>query len=203
MGNGNFRPPTESTPLNQSPKNCNRWLRRRSLGLCQIKCISIHGGLLGIWVKYIQNYFYLCLFLGTHLQVRPVGGFLRMVAQTMQTRARMCLLGIVHIPPHLVVQNPPKQFWGVNRRCQAKLAKSKNVHIIATTASIPTKFCTVMKTTKCPSWVVTTHALQIQDGGRPPTWKNKKNCYISAAVRAILTKFGRMMQFDPFNRSDR
>ena len=62
----------------------------------------------------------------------------------------------------------------MNRRFQAKLAKSKNVHIIKTTASIPTKFCTVIKTTKCPSWVVTTHALQIQDGGRSPSWKNRE-----------------------------
>ena len=47
-----------------------------------------------------------------------------------------------------------RQFWVVNRRFEAKLAKSKNVHIIKTTASIPTKFCTVIKTTKCPSQVV-------------------------------------------------
>ena len=57
---------------------------------------------------------------------------------------------------------------------QAKLAKSKNVHIIKTTASIPTKFCTVIKTTKYPSRVVPTHALQIQDGGRPPSLKNRE-----------------------------
>jgi len=90
-------------------------------------------------------------------------------------------VGIFHIAPHLggqKSQNP--QFWGVNRRFQAKLAKSKNVHMIKTTASIPTKFCTVIKkTTKCPSWVVPTHALQIQDGGRPPSWKIEKLLYLS------------------------
>ena len=54
---------------------------------------------------------------------------------------------------HLRDKNPQNsQFWGVNRRFQAKLAKSKNVHIIKTTASIPTTFCTVIKT----------HALQIE-----------------------------------------
>jgi len=80
------------------------------------------------------------------------------------------------ISPHPFPYFPPKnrKFWGVNRRFQAKLAKSKNVHIITTTVSIPTKFCTVIKTTKCPSWVVPTHALQIQDGGRPPSLKNRK-----------------------------
>jgi len=50
----------------------------------------------------------------------------------------------------------------MNRRFQAKLVKSKKVHIIKTIASIPTTFCTVIKTTKCPEWVVPTHALQIQ-----------------------------------------
>ena len=80
------------------------------------------------------------------------------------------------ISPHPLLYFPPKnsQFWGVNRRFLAKLAKSKNVHIIKTTASIPTKFCTMIKTTKCSLWVVPTHALQIQDGGRPPSWKNRK-----------------------------
>ena len=73
-----------------------------------------------------------------------------------------------------------KQFWGVNRRFQAKLAKSKNVHIIKTTASIPTTFCTVIKNTKCPSWVVPTHALQIQDGG---LGKIEKLLYLSRSLR--------------------
>ena len=37
------------------------------------------------------------LFLETHLQVRPFGGFLRAKAQTTQSRARMCLLGIKNL----------------------------------------------------------------------------------------------------------
>ena len=71
------------------------------------------------------------------------------------SRKGVPFLGIFHIAPHLGGQNPQNpKFLGVNRRFQAKLAKSKNVHIFKTTASIPTKFCTVIKTTKCPSWVV-------------------------------------------------
>ena len=143
------------------------------------------------------------LFWGTHLQVRPVDWFSRIMAQTTRTRARMCLFGdFFHIAHHLGGQNP--QFWGMNRRFQTKLEKLKNVHIIKTTASIPTKFCTVIKTTKCPSWVVPTHGLQIQDS----RWRTaailekSKNCYISAAVRAILTKFGTVMQFYPLDRSN-
>ena len=47
--------------------------------------------------------------------------------------------------------------WGVNtvnRHFQAKRAKYSNVHIMETTAWIPTKFCVVLKTTKYASWVV-------------------------------------------------
>ena len=75
--------------------------------------------------------------------------------------------GLFHIAPHLGGQKP--QFRFVNRRFQAKLEKLKNVRIIKTTAPIPIKFCTVIKTTKCPLWVVPTHALQIQYGGRSKT----------------------------------
>ena len=54
---------------------------------------------------------------------------------------------------------------------QAKVTKYKNLHIIKTTASIQTKFCTVIKTTKRPSRVVQPLAQQIHDGRRPPSWK--------------------------------
>ena len=49
--------------------------------------------LLGQWVKYNLNYLHLYPFLGTHLQVRRVDGFSRMMAQTTRTRAGMCLFG--------------------------------------------------------------------------------------------------------------
>jgi len=68
-------------------------------------------------------------------------------------------------------KNPLKR--SVNRRFQAKVAKYYNLHIMETTASIPTRFCTVIKTTKCPSRVVQSPTQQIQDGGRPPSWKNR------------------------------
>ena len=134
------------------------------------------------------------LFWGTHLQVRPVDGFSHMMAQTTRTRARMChFWNFSHCSSFRGSKTPQNpQFWGVNRRFQAKLAKSKNVHIFKTTASIPTKFCTVIKTTKCPSWVVSTHALQIQDGERPPAWKNRKSLYLSRG----LTDFDEICQDD-------
>ena len=152
-------------------------------------------GLLGTWVKYNQNYFYLYPFWGSHLQVRHVNGFLRMIAQTTRTRARMCLLGsFSHCTPFKGSQTPKNPNFGGNMRFQAKLAKSKNVYIIKTTAPIPTKFFTVIKTTKLPSWLVPTHVLEIKMADR-----KSKNCYNSAAVRAILTKCGTMMQFYPLD----
>jgi len=48
-------------------------------------------------------------FLGTHLQDKRVGGFSHMMAQTTRARARMSLLGLVDIAPHLggkIPQNP-------------------------------------------------------------------------------------------------
>jgi len=46
---------------------------------------------------------------------------------------------------------PPKpQFWRRGLRFQVKLEKSKNMHIIKTTAQNPTKICTATKTIK---WV--------------------------------------------------
>ena len=80
-------------------------------------------------------------------------------------KVRTSSLGVNIALPLPLFSPKNSKFWGVNRRFQAKLAKSKNAHITKTTASIPAKFCTVIKTTKCPSWVVSTHALQIQDGG--------------------------------------
>jgi len=69
-------------------------------------------GLLGKWVKYNELFFIYTFFSGTHLQVRPIEGFLRFTAQTTRTRERMCILGFRwYCSP----------FWGLN--FQAKLAK--------------------------------------------------------------------------------
>jgi len=109
-GNGNFWPPTESTPPQPIIKKCHRWLYRRPLQIRQIWCTSVHGVLPGEWVKYYQ--IYLCHFLGTHLQVRPVGGYSRVMAQTTRTCARMCLVGFVDMALHLGGQIPLQKILG-------------------------------------------------------------------------------------------
>jgi len=114
-------------------------------------------------------------FSGTHLQVRPVDGFSRLMVQTTRTRAMMCHLGVSLILfPILGVKYPQNpNFWGMNRRFQAIWAKYWKLHVIETTASILTKFGVVIETTKWSSWVVPVGAEQIQDGGRPPFWKKR------------------------------
>ena len=71
-------------------------------------CTSVHGGLVGEWVKH-NLFFYLFMpCSGTHLQVRPVDGFSRTIAETTRTPAGMCLFGFVDMAPHLGGQIPQK-----------------------------------------------------------------------------------------------
>ena len=96
MGDGNFRPPQNPHPLTDHQKNWYRWLRRRPLWQLQIWCKSVHGGLLGKWVKYNENHFYLFILFFMN---SPTGQtrrriFFRLMAQTTRIRERMCLLGV-------------------------------------------------------------------------------------------------------------
>jgi len=94
-------------------------------------------------------------------------------------RARMCLFGSHCCHSPFRGSNPPKPpFGGVNRLFQAQRAKYWNLHIMKTTASITTKFCTTLKTTTCSSWVVQIRSKQIQDGGPLPFRKKVKSQYV-------------------------
>ena len=118
------------------------------------------------------------LFLGTCLQVRPVDRFSRMMGWWLKRRglAQGCaFFGIFCMAPHLRGQKPKKNILGAwigvfkpNSRNRITCILSKLLHWFLT------KFCTMIKTTKCRSWMVPTQASQIQDGGRPPSWKNRK-----------------------------
>ena len=59
----------------------------------------------------------------------------------------------------------------------------------------------MIKITKCPPWVVHTFVSQIQDGRRPQSWKNRKNCHISAMVWPIDVKFRTATHFTPLHPS--
>ena len=102
--------------------------------------------------------------------------------------------GSVDIPPHLGVKYPKNHNFGsMNRHFQAKCTKYSNFHIIKTTAWIPTKFCTPVKTSKYALRVVQKCKKRNRDGGRPPSWKIKKNCNISTTTWPISMKFGMVM----------
>jgi len=174
MGDGNFRPPRESTSLDRSPKKLSLVITSATpTAVPNLVQIRSRGG---FWAngwyitKFIYLFIYLYPFSWTHLQVRPIDGFLRWMAQTTRTLARMCLLGnswtLLPILGVKSLENP--NFEGVNRRFQAKRAKYWKFHIVETTASILTKFGNTIETTKWSSWVVPIGAQQIQDGGRPP-----------------------------------
>jgi len=105
--NPDFRPPqNRPRPLNRSSRNLAQVIMSAAaIPILQIWCKSAYRGLLGKCVKYNQFVFLfiykLTLFLGTYLQVKPVGGFSRLMAQTTQTHERVCFWGFVDIPPHL------------------------------------------------------------------------------------------------------
>ena len=82
MYHGQFLTPTESTPFDRSPKNLLLVITSATANGCA-KFVekSVHGGLLGKWVKYDIFKIYLYLFF---MNVRPVDGFLRLMAQTTQ-----------------------------------------------------------------------------------------------------------------------
>ena len=112
--------------------------------------------------------------------------------------------GFIDTVPHFWGEIPQKlQFWGANRRFQAKRAKYWKFHVIETTVLILTKFGTTIETAKWSSWMVPVGAQQIQDGGRPPFWKKALNRHMSATVPPILMKFGMMTQFGPLRGTDR
>jgi len=81
---------------------------------------------------------------------------------------------------------------------QPKRAKYWKWHIIKTTTSIATKFCTMIKTTKYSSRVVLIRTQRIQDGGQPPSWKILLHRDISATVWQILTTFGAVTHIGPY-----
>ena len=72
--------------------------------------------------EFFKNLFICSL---THLQVRPVDGFSRLMAQTTRTLARMCLLGVLLIL--LLIfggEIPPKpHFWGREQALSSQTGK--------------------------------------------------------------------------------
>jgi len=149
MGNCNIRPSQNRHPSTDHEKNCHSWLRRQPLRLCQLGAYTSTGCFWAYGWNITKIIFYLYLLFEERTYRSDT--FTDFHARWLKRLGLMqgcAFLGIFHMAVHLKGQKP--QFWGVNKRFQTKLAKSKNVHIFKTTASIPTKLYTVIKTTKCP-----------------------------------------------------
>jgi len=166
MEDGNFRPPTESTfgtPYNRSPKNLSQMIT--SVTPTAVPNLG-HSHPWGFWANgWIITEFYLFIYLFIpffrQLAYRSDASTdfrARWLKRRGLAQVRMWLFGIRwHYSPFTgkMPETPILGAWiGVFK---PNSWNQKNMHIIKTTASIPTKFCTVIKTTKCPSWVVGTH----------------------------------------------
>jgi len=195
-----FDPLQNRHPLTDRQKICHRWLRRRPLQLCHNWCTSINGGFWANgWNITTIIFIYLCPFFREVTYRSDASTDFHAWWLKPYRLAQGCsFLGLVAIAPHFGGKNP--YFGGMNRHFQAKLVKSKNMHI-KTKASIPTKFCTAVTTTKCPSWVVWTHN---KSRWRIATILEKsKNRHIWAVVWPISTKYGTATKFSLLEPSDR
>jgi len=143
------------------------------------------------------------VFSGTHVQVRRVEGFSRLMAQTTRTRARMCLLGFVDITPHLGGQIPKTPNFGGREEA----FNSSQTHEIEKHAYYPKCFTDSNQTAQ---WWRPPNALRgwsqhtqndskIADGRHLGKSKNR---HISATVGSIVTKFGKVTQLDPLYHSE-
>ena len=92
---GQYLTPTESTPINRSPKNLLLVITSPTpTAVPDLVQIRVASGRMGeIWRKfiYVGLYIYLYLFTWTHLQVKPVDGFSRLMTKTTRTLARIFL----------------------------------------------------------------------------------------------------------------
>ena len=90
---------------------------REGTPLHQIWYKSTHWGLLGKWVKYKRNYFYTKFFFQARAQVRPVDGFLHVIAQKTWKSRKDVPFGILNDVPLILGVKLPKNwnFGGMNR----------------------------------------------------------------------------------------
>ena len=91
--------------------------------------------------------------------------------------------------------SPKKQFWGVDIGEIEKHAYHQNYCVCVNSNQILHSD----KDHQMPSRVVQTHSSERQDGGLPPSWKNR---HIFAKVWPIAKKFGTITQCEPVELSD-
>jgi len=178
MGKAKFWPPGALKPLNGFRWNLEYITRSRVCPHTQIHVALQQRvwsgrtrefcGFLGIPFLLYSNYS------SAHAEPTQVDRFWRSrpIRHTTCFRQRMCLLGSrLYCSPFggKIPKTPILGAWiGIFK---LNVQNIKNLHTVEISAPIKTKFCTVTKTTKYSSWVDPTRVKQIQDGGRPPSWK--------------------------------
>ena len=141
MGNGNFRPPTKSTPFNRSPKNVRGDYDGNPYSYVKFGAHPPMGasGRMGEILRYFL-FISLPVFGNSPRRQTRRRIFAHDGSNDADSR-RMCRFGFRWYCSPFRGYNPPKlKSWGMNRRFQAKLAKLKNMHIIKTTGSIHPNF---------------------------------------------------------------
>jgi len=124
MENGKFWPPTESKPLNRSTKKLAHVItsgrRHPEPNLVQIGPRGANRWNITL-LTFLFIYRPIYLFSETHLQVRPLNGFWRAMAQKTRSHARMCLFGVKNVE----INNEPL-FMPPKRQILAKKVELKN-----------------------------------------------------------------------------
>ena len=121
-----FSTPTESTPLNRPPKNLSQVITSATPTSVQIRCISVHGRLTGIWVKYNQKYFYLCPLFENSTTNQTRRRIFTYDGSNDADSSKDVPFGIFsHCSP---LGGQKHQFWGMNRRNRKTGILSKLLH---------------------------------------------------------------------------
>jgi len=187
-----FDPPQNQHPLTDHQKIWYTWLRRRPLRLWQIWCNPSMGGFWTNGWNITKFFLFIPFFHELTYRSDPSTDFHAGWLKRRGLAQGCAFWGFRwHCSPFWGWNSPKTPIFGTWIGVQAKRAKYWKFHVIETTASISTKFCTTIETIKKSSWVVPIGAQQIQDGGRLVAfWKKPLNCHISATVWPILIIFG-------------
>ena len=113
------------------PNSISSWWRRWSWQIARLPLSSFF-----LWLSFLVS--------SSCPQLALVDRFWWSLCHTTSLNTRMCLLGVMLIqhPIYGVISHKNHNlFWG-------QTCKNQNFHIMKITASIPTKFCTRIKTTK-------------------------------------------------------
>jgi len=95
MGIGKFQPPTKSIPLNQSTKKSAQLITSARGPYTKFDTNPPTGGFWANGWNITKIIFLFILFFSqARAQVRPVDGFLHVIAQKTWNHAKMCLLGV-------------------------------------------------------------------------------------------------------------